>query len=152
MLAGMQCARPNVASPEAQTWPAGRYVPSHASCCAFRLQGLRDSTRAQLRLPGHTAVLVVCHGELGQPGRSGCSGAVAVLVSQSPAGSREAHAGKSMQLAQRPQECGPGCHSGGVLCPHMWPGPRHQAGLTGAGAAGQERDDARQYVGYPAWQ
>lgn len=60
MLAGTQCARPNVASPEAQTWPAGRYVPSHASGSVFHLQGLRDSTRAQLRLSGHTVVLVGC--------------------------------------------------------------------------------------------
>lgn len=122
MLAGTQCARADVASPEAQTWPAGRYVPSHASCSVFHLQGLRDSTRTQLRLPNHTTVVVGCHralGQLEQPGRggrSGCSGAVVVLGSQSPAGSGEAHAGKSM-LSQHPQERSPGCHSGGVLCP-----------------------------------
>lgn len=125
VLAGTQRARPKAASPEAQTWPAGRYVPSHASRSVFRLQGLRDSTRAQLGLSGHTAVLVGCHQALGQPEqpgggrRSGCSGAVAVLVSQRPAGSREARAGKSMQLAQHPQERGPGCHSRGGSMPTL---------------------------------
>lgn len=125
VLAGTQCARPKAASPEAQTWPAGRYVPSHASRSVFHLHGLRDSTRAQLRLSGRTAVLVGCHQTLGQPeqpgrgGRSGCSGAVAVLVSQRPAGSGEARAGKSMQLAQHPQERGPGCHRGGGSVPTL---------------------------------
>lgn len=117
VLAGTQCARPNAASPEAQTWPAGRYVPSHASCSAFHPQGLRDSTRAQLRLPGHTAVLVGCHGALGQPGRSGCSGAVAVLVSQSQQAAERRMPGNRCSLLSAPRNVALGATAGG-FCAH----------------------------------
>lgn len=144
-------ARPNAACPGAQTWPAGRDVPSHASGSVLLLPGLRDSTRARPRLPAHTAVLVGGTKLWEQPGRGGRSGCSAVLVSQSPAGSREAHAGKSMQLAQHHQERGPGCHSESSV-PTRVARSTPSAGQLGAGAAGQEWDDARQHVGYSTWQ
>ena len=49
------------------------------------------------------------------------------------AGSGEAHAGKSVQLAQHPQGHGPGCHSGGVLCLRTWLCPHHQGGEQALG-------------------
>lgn len=161
VLAGRQCARPNVASPEAQTWPAGRYVPSHASGPVFHPQGLRDSTSAQLGLSGHAAVVVVvgCHQALGQPeqpgrrgGRSGCAGLSLSLCPSARQAAERRMSGNRCGLLSTPRNVALAATAGGAPCPHWWPGPYHQAGPAGAEAGGQEWDDARQHAGYPTWQ
>lgn len=92
---------------------------------------------------------------VGRGGRSRCSEAVTVLVTQSrPAAERRTPGNERSWLSTR-RDMAPGGHSGGggcVLCPRMWQCPCRQGGRAGTGAGGQEGDDARRHTRCPARQ
>lgn len=167
VLAGMRRARPNVASPGAQTWPAGRVraapcirlgVPRGGAAGLHR--GLARAAWPCRRVGGVDDVPGVTEqwdsrsspwereGWVGRGGRSWRSGAVTVLVTQSRQAAERRTPGNRCS-GSAPQGCGPGCHSGGILCPCTWLCPRHQGGRAGPGAGSQEGDDAGRHMGCP---
>lgn len=168
VLAGTRRARPNVASPGAQTWPAGRVraalcillgVPRGGGCgtalgpgsgCLAMPEGWWGG-----RVPG-VSERWDSRSSHGEPGLGRERWEVSVQrgchrpCHPEPAGSGEAHAGKLVQLAQHLQGHGPGGPQRGVvLCPRMWQCPCRQGGRAGTGAGGQERDDARRHTCCP---
>lgn len=126
MLAGTRRARPNVASPGAQTWPAGRVraalcillgVPRGGGCGTALGPGSGCLAMPEGWWGGRVPGVSERWGSRSSPGEPGLGRERWEVSVQrgchrpchpEPAGSGEAHAGKLVQLAQHLQGHGPG--------------------------------------------
>lgn len=157
VLVGTRRARPNVASPAAQTWPAGRYVRPLAYGSSFPAGGAAGRHRgpAGVAWPHRTVsgvddVLGVTEqwgsrnspleswGCVGRGGRSQCSAAVTVLVTRSWQAAERHTLGNQCSWFSTPRDTALGATAGGTEPTHVAvPTPsvqRHSSPAVGWGS------------------